>query len=198
MNRTIEYFNEHAEKQFREAFEIKDRTTQDLFLSHVKEGGHILDLGCGSGRDTAYFLSKGYTVDAIDGSEKLCRLASEYLRQPVRVMEFRELCAENEYDGIYASASIMHLPYEELKYLFPKMIWALKEDGVLYASFKYGDFEGYDHGRYFTWLKEDRIRELTKDLPCEILETGRFGKETEELYGFSWIYVLLKKKTEAQ
>ena len=198
MNRTIAYFNEHAEKQFREAFEIKDRTMQDLFLSYVKEGGHILDFGCGSGRDTAYFLSKGYTVDAIDGAEELCRLASEYLQQPVRVMEFGELCAENEYDGIYASASVMHLPYEELKDVFLKMIRALKEDGVLFASFKYGDFEGYDHGRWFTWLKEDRIDHLTKDLPCEILEIGRFGKETEELYGFSWIYVLLKKKTEAQ
>lgn len=196
MDQTISYFNEHAEKQFREAFAITDRTMQDLFLSHVKEGGHILDLGCGTGRDTAYFIAKGYTVHPVDGAEKLATLASDYLQQPVTVMDFRQLCAEEEYDGIYASASIMHLPCEDLQNLFPKMIWALKEDGVLYASFKYGDFEGIDHGRYFTWLKEDRIRELTKDLPCEIIEIGRFGRETEELYGFSWIYVLLKKKTE--
>jgi SAM-dependent methyltransferase len=193
MDKTIAYFNEHAEKQFREAFEIKDRTQQDLFLSHVRKGGHVLDLGCGSGRDTAYFKEQGYTADACDGSEELCRLASEYLKQPVKVMDFRELCADSAYDGIYASASVMHLPYEDLRNLFPKLFWALKEDGVLYASFKYGDHEEFSHGRHFTYLNEDRIRELVKDLPCEMIEIGRFGLDMEKLYGFSWIYILAKK-----
>ena len=193
MNKTIEYFNEHAEKQFREAFAIKDHAMQDLFLSKVKPGGHILDFGCGSGRDTEYFRSKGFTVEAADGSEEFCRLASEYLKQEVRCMEFSELCAEDAYDGIFAQASIMHLPHDELRALFPKMIRALKKDGILYASFKYGDFEGWSHGRWFTYLTEDTIRALAENLPCEILEVGRSGLENEALYGFSWIYLILKK-----
>ena len=165
MNKTIEYFNEHAEKQFREAFAIKDHAMQDLFLSKVKPGGHILDFGCGSGRDTEYFRSKGFTVEAADGSEEFCRLASEYLKQEVRCMEFSELCAEDAYDGIFASASVMHLEYEKLLEVFPKMIRALKDNGILYVSFKYGTQDGYLGKRYYTYMTEERFADMISLFP---------------------------------
>ena len=195
IRQTIAYFDEHAEKQFREAFAITDTAMQDKFLSYVKEGGHILDLGCGSGRDSAYFMKRGYTVTAADGSAKLCRLAESHLGIPVRTMEFTELDDTDLYDGIFASASIMHLPYDRLKQLMPALLKAMKKDGVLYASFKYGDQEGVSHNRYFTYLNEERISELLDGIgQYELLETVRFGQENEKLYGFSWICFFLRKK----
>ncbi|MCR5796088.1 MAG: methyltransferase domain-containing protein [Solobacterium sp.] len=194
IRQTIAYFDEHAQKQFREAFDITDTAMQDKFLSYVKEGGHVLDLGCGSGRDAAYFMKRGYTVTAADGSEKLCRLAESHLGIPVRTMEFTELQDIDLYDGIFASASIMHLPFDSLKQLMPALMKALKTGGVLYASFKYGDFEGISHNRYFTYLNEQRIDQLLDGIgQYEMLETGRVGLEYEKLYGFSWIWFLLRK-----
>lgn len=193
IRQTIAYFDEHAEKQFREAFENTDMTMQDKFLSYVKDNGHILDLGCGAGRDSAYFMKRGYTVTAADGSQKMCRHAESRLGIPVKTMEFTKLDDEDLYDGIFANASIMHLPYEQLKQLMPALLKALKNGGVLYASFKYGDFEGISHNRYFTYLNEQKITELLEGNDYEMLETGRSGQEKEALYGFSWIYFILRK-----
>lgn len=118
MNTTIEYFDENAERCFADAFTITERTNQDHFLSYIKPGGSILDFGCGSGRDAAYFRERGYSVTATDGSREMCRLASEYLGMPVRVLEFNELAEVDAFDGIFASASIMHLEYDCLLELF--------------------------------------------------------------------------------
>lgn len=194
INTTIEYFNEKAEKCFNDAFTITERTNQDHFLSYLKPGDRILDFGCGSGRDTAYFREKGLAVDAADGSSEMCRLASEYLHAPVACMEFNELDAENLYDGIWASASIMHLEYEKLKEVFPKMICALKPGGILYVNFKYGENDGFLGKRYYTYMKEERFMNLLKDFPqLTAEETGIFGNEHPGQPDFRWLYAYLRK-----
>lgn len=87
---------------------------QDAFLSYLKPGARILDFGCGSGRDTKYFLEHGFEVDAIDGSERLCALAGKLTGIPVKQMLFEDLDAMDVYDGIWACASVLHLEYEPL------------------------------------------------------------------------------------
>jgi SAM-dependent methyltransferase len=194
INTTIEYFNEKAEKCFKDAFTITERTNQDHFLGYLKPGAGILDFGCGSGRDTAYFREKGFTADAADGSSEMCRLASEYLQTPVACMEFNELDAEDLYDGIWASASIMHLEYEKLKEVFPKMIRALKKNGILYVNFKYGDKDGFLGKRYYTYMTEERFQDLLKDFPqLTAVETGTFGNEHPDQPDFRWLYAYLRK-----
>lgn len=194
INTTIEYFNEKAEKCFNDAFTITERTNQDHFLSYLKPGARILDFGCGSGRDTAYFREKGLIVDAADGSSEMCRLASEYLHAPVACMEFNELDAENLYDGIWASASIMHLEYEKLKEVFPKMIRALKPGGILYVNFKYGEKDGFLGKRYYTYMTEERFMNLLKDFPqLTVEETGIFGNEHPGQPDFRWLYAYLRR-----
>ena len=194
INTTIEYFNEKAEKCFKDAFTITEHTNQDHFLGYLKPGARILDFGCGSGRDTAYFREKGLTVDAADGSSEMCRLASEYLQTPVACMEFNELDAEDLYDGIWASASIMHLEYEKLKEVFPKMIRALKKNGILYVNFKYGDKDGFLGKRYYTYMTEERFQDLLKDFPqLTAVETGTFGNEHPDQPDFRWLYAYLRK-----
>ena len=82
---------------------------QVRFLNKLQQGANILDFGCGSGRDTRFFLEKGYSVDAIDGSAELCRLASKNTGINVRHMFFSELNEIEKYDGIWACASILHM-----------------------------------------------------------------------------------------
>ena len=194
MNTTIEYFNEKAQKCFDDAFTITEHANQDRFLSYLKPGAEILDFGCGSGRDTAYFREKGFAVTSTDGAAELARLASAYLQAPVKVMEFNELDEEDRYDGIYAMASIMHLEYEKLLELFPKMIRAMKKDGILYVSFKYGDKDGYLGRRYYTYMTEERFADLLARFPrLTVVTQGIFGNEHPGQMDFRWLYAILKK-----
>lgn len=135
---TISYYNENAE-----AFCAGTRTAdmsemRGRFLHYVQLGGLILDAGCGSGRDSKYFLKHGYRVAAMDASEEICRLASEYLEQTVECRRFEEITEKEIYDGIWACASLLHVPYAELSETIAKLGEALMDGGVLYASFKYG------------------------------------------------------------
>ncbi len=125
------------------------------FLTKLEKGSNILDFGCGSGRDTKYFFEQGYNVEAIDGSAELCKLAGEYTGIKVKNILFQELSEVDKYDGIWACSSILHLPVGELDEVMKKMVIALKKNGIIYTSFKYGTFAGERNGRYFTDMTEE-------------------------------------------
>lgn len=194
MDRTINYYNNNA-KNFSDNTQNADMgLIQDKFLELLNSGAHILDFGCGSGRDTKYFLKNGYHVTAMDGSEELCRLAGAFTGIAVKKRMFQELEDVNVYDGIWACASILHLPRTELLPVIKKMCAALKENGVIYASFKYGSFEGERGGRFFTDFTEADFKEFISDIQELKIEeawiTGdvRPGRDHEK-----WLNLLLRK-----
>ena len=154
-NNTLGYYDSHADKFYKSTVNIEFTTMQEHFLSKLKKGSNILDFGCGSGRDTKYFLEQGYNVEAIDGSAELCKLAGEYTGIKVKNILFQELSEVDKYDGIWACSSILHLPVGELDEVMKKMVIALKKNGIIYTSFKYGTFAGERNGRYFTDMTEE-------------------------------------------
>ena len=195
-SQTLNYYNQNA-PQFSSSTQSLDfAPIQNKFLSFLPPQAHILDFGCGSGRDTKYFLAHGYHTDAIDGSEELCRIASEYTGVPVKQMLFQELNAAEEYEGIWACSSILHSTYYELKDILKKLAHALKKEGILYASFKYGDFEGMRNGRYFIDLTEDKLQKLLQEtnvfeLKEKWISTDiRPGRDEEK-----WMNIILIKKS---
>ena len=159
-NNTLDYYNSYADEFYKSTVNIDFTTMQEHFLTKLKKGSNILDFGCGSGRDTKYFLEQGYNVEAIDGSAELCKLASEYTGIKVRNIFFQNLSEVDKYDGIWACSSILHLPVRELLEVMRKMMIALKKNGVTYTSFKYGIFEGERNGRYFTDMTEETFAEF--------------------------------------
>ena len=194
MNKTIDYYNQNADAFASGTIDVQFTEVQDKFLSYLPSGAHILDFGCGSGRDTRYFLSKGFQVEATDGSEELCKIAGKTAGIPVKQMLFSELDAVEKYEGIWACSSILHLPKDELKGVMGKMIRAIKDGGYIYTSFKYGEFEGYRNGRYFTDFTEERFAEFLRDFPqLKITEEwvskdARPGRDDEK-----WLNLILKK-----
>ncbi len=135
---TLTYYNQNARSYTAATQTLDFRLIQDRFLSHMPRSARILDFGCGSGRDTRYFLNHGFQVDAVDGSSEMCRIAGEYTGIPIRQMLFQELDTVDTYDGIWACASILHLSRMELSDVFRRMAVALRKNGMIYASFKYG------------------------------------------------------------
>ena len=190
---TLNYYNNNAETFIKGTVSVDFSDTQDKFLS-LLSGKKILDFGCGSGRDTKYFLEKDYEVTAIDGSVELCKAASLYTGIEVKHMLFQELDESAAYDGIWACSSILHLPKSELKEVFLKMSEALAPDGIIYTSFKHGTFEGDRNGRYFTDFTTETFASFIKDVKELVIRdqwiTGdvRPGREDEK-----WLNVILQK-----
>lgn len=198
-NTTLHYYNQNAKQFSADTIAVDFAQTQNRFLSKLKSGSYLLDFGCGSGRDTKYFLEQGFCVDAIDGSQELCKLASNYTGIEVKNMLFQEFNEKEKYDGIWACSSILHLPKEELVGVMVKMAAALKNNGIIYTSFKYGNCQGERNGRFFTDMTEEAFAEVLEvikgqgmdELKIEeqwITADVRPGRDDEK-----WLNLLLRK-----
>ena len=191
---TLQYYQQNASTFVEETVSANMHDAQARFLRMLPSHAYILDFGCGSGRDAKAFLEQGYRVDAIDGSAELCRRASDLIGQPVKQMLFEDLSAVEQYDGVWACASILHLPRKELVDVLQKISDALKSGGILYTSFKYGEFEGIRGKRYFTDLTEKSLAGLMETVPSlQIVETWVTddvcpGREEER-----WINILARR-----
>lgn len=163
-NQTIQYYDQNAAYFVENTRDVDFHVIQDEFLEKLPAEAQILDLGCGSGRDTKYFLEHGYQVNAIDGSSELCALATEYTGIPVKCQMFQEWDEQEVYDGIWACSSLLHLSYGELDEVLYRIEKALKPQGILYMSFKYGVFEGERNGRYFLDFTEEKLEQLLKNI----------------------------------
>ena len=140
-------------------------------------------------------MDKGYKVDAIDGSEEMCKLAEKLIGKEVKCIRFQDFKETNKYDGIRACSSILHLDINSLYNVFDIMKKALKDSGYLYTSFKYGNFRGIRNGRYFTDMTEDSFNEFILSvggfdiIDINITKDVRPGREEEK-----WINIILKKQ----
>lgn len=194
-NKTLDYYNNNAQRFISDTLDVEFSDIQDRFLAELQPGALILDFGCGSGRDSRYFLQKGYKVEACDGSEEMVKTATRNAGIPVKQMLFSELDEQEKYDGIFACSSILHVPSAELPDIISKMKKATKKGGVLYVSFKYGSFEGVRNGRYFTDLTEESLKQILDQVGgMDVISTGitgdaRLGREDEK-----WLNVLLRRR----
>ena len=192
-NKTIDYYDQNAQSFVENTINVDFKDFQDDFLSWLPKAGAILDFGCGSGRDTKYFLEKGYRVTAIDGSAVLCRMASEFTGIEVKQMMFDELNEQEAYDGIWACSSLLHVPADELKDVLLKMAAALKDFGIAYISFKYGEYEGERGGRFFLDMTENSFRELLAEIPAFKIEQQKITTDTRPDRDEKWLNLVLRK-----
>ena len=165
MNKTLAYYNENADKFILGTLNVDMMTIQKKFISYIPKGGKVLDLGCGSGRDSLFFKEHGYDVTAADGSAEMCIQAEKNIGQPVINMTFDKLDYEAEFDGIWACASLLHVPSRDIKDVLIKIEKALKTGGYFYFSVKYGDYEGEREGRYYTDYTEQSVETLFTAVP---------------------------------
>jgi SAM-dependent methyltransferase len=195
---TIAYYTDNAKAFFEETLRVDMAPLYARFLPRVPIGGHILDAGCGSGRDARAFLDRGYSVTAFDASEGLAAMAAAHVGQPVQVLRFQDIAWTQAFDAVWACASLLHVSAAELPDALGRLANALRPGGVLYASFKYGSGERDHHGRRFTDLDEPGLAVLLGQVKglteLETWTTGdlRPGRESER-----WLNVLLIATADA-
>jgi SAM-dependent methyltransferase len=157
------YYDENYQEYFKNTIDADMSEMIEKFLSYLKPGARILDAGCGVGRDTKIFLQKGYEVEAFDSSIQMVILSSEYTGQMTRFLRFEDMDYVDEFDGIWACASLLHVSRKDLPDVFRRLERALKKGGVLYASFKLGS-DYSENGRNFTCFTEFDIEQLEMEI----------------------------------
>jgi SAM-dependent methyltransferase len=151
---TLTFYRENAEAYA--GWKKAPSTRLKAFLELLPKGGTILELGCGAGNHSAVMLAEGFAVRATDGSPEMAEIASRRIGQPVEAMRFDQLDAEQAYDGVWASACLLHVPRDELAGILARIHRALKPSGVFYASYKMGEDDGRDSlGRYYSYVSPE-------------------------------------------
>lgn len=195
---SIDYYNRYAVPYFEETVDANMDEVMDMFTDLLPENAEVLDLGCGSGRDTIALEERGCYVTPMDGSEEMCKLAEVHTDKEVLQMTYEEMEFDEVFDGIWACASLVHLTEEEMVQVLGKIVQALQKDGILYFSVHRGDRDGIYNGRYFRDYTRRELSALIERFPeLELIniwttEDVRPGK-TDSI----WLNVLARK-TEAE
>lgn len=160
-NKTLDFYNNNSKSYIESTLSVDMSHLYKDFLKHIPKGGYILDLGCGSGRDSLEFIKQGYNVTAVDGSKELSIAASKLIGQQVICSKFEELKLTEKFHGIWACASLLHVNRKDILDVIKNTSSNLKDNGVFYMSFKYGEKEYIDEkGRYFNCYTEETFNEL--------------------------------------
>jgi SAM-dependent methyltransferase len=121
------------------------------------------------GRDVKYFMGQGYKVTAFDASQKMVKLARKETGLPILLDTFETISFQNEFDGVWAQASLLHTPYHSTKNIYQKIYRALKSKGIFYASYKYGEDYMPTKERDFWSMSKETITPYFSDL-FEVIE----------------------------
>jgi SAM-dependent methyltransferase len=187
------YYDQHANEFYANTVDIDMSELRAPFLDLVVEGGRVLDAGCGSGRDTLAFLEAGLDVVPFDASRDLSELASRLIGRPVRVCRYSDIDDFEAFDGVWACASLLHVPRVELESVMGHLVKALRANGVFYASFKEGTSTRVVDGRCFTDMSLAQVKALAENTglspvhfwTTDDIQAGRNGER--------WINVLARK-----
>jgi SAM-dependent methyltransferase len=179
------YYDQNGEAFFRRTVDLDMGAERARFLAHLLPGASILDAGCGSGRDALAFARAGYAVTAFDASPEMVRLAQGHTGLPVLQLTFKKMTWLEAFDGVWASASLLHVARADLPETFGRVVAALRPGGVAYASFKLGEDEREVEGRRFTDMTEGLLRALTEGACLAVVDLwvsadGRPGHEGEQ------------------
>ncbi|MBE6023797.1 MAG: class I SAM-dependent methyltransferase [Cellulosilyticum sp.] len=162
------YYNASATKFLEDSMELDMNEFYEAFLKRLPKTAIILDAGCGMGTDSLYFKNLGHYVIPMETSAEICRLAGENIGQSVLFCRFQDMHSKVRFDGIWACASLIHIPSQELSHIVRRFNWYLKDGGAVYASFGYGDFEGERDGQYYINLTEDKAISLFTEAGLQI------------------------------
>lgn len=191
------YYSQTADAYLSSRPEVVSRHLAS-FLALLKPASSILELSCGAGRDAQAMIKAGFAVDPTDGIAEIAASASQLLGQIVRVMRFDELIAIDTYNAVWANASLLHVPRDQLVDILRLIFTALKLGGYHFANFKAGSVEGRDErARYYNYLShEQMIMAYAQSGDWEIVPALDYlGGARFETQQIPWVSMTVRKKS---
>ena len=192
------YYNTHSQAFYDRTINADIADSYEKFLSYLPEKAKILDAGCGVGRDTKHFLSKGHVVSAFDSSQKMVDLAYKETGMEIMHSTFQQLNFESMFDGVWAQASLLHIPYDTTREIYEKIHYALKPNGIFYASYKYGDSAIETPERDFYNMTENKVIPYFEGLfdVMELWQKKDSNGKAAENPASMWLNFIARKKEE--
>ena len=193
---SIDYYDRYAVPYYEETVDFSMEEQLERFIELLPESADVLDLGCGSGRDTVFLEEEGCVVTAMDGSEKMCELASIHTGKEVLHLKVEDMEFDDVFHGIWACAVLGHFTPDEVKGVMDKILKALKDDGILYFSVKKGERNGKYNGRYFYDYDREALNNVLDAFPnikvLDIWKTNDVRADKSD----RWFNVLLRKERQ--
>ena len=194
---SVEFYENNADTFIAQTVDVDMASLYQQFCKHLKPSASVLDAGCGSGRDTLAFSRMGYDVVAFDASVKMVAAASKRTCLPVYKMTFQDMGFDRRFDGIWACASLLHVPRTQLAEVLRSLAEFLEPTGVLYASFKYGKQEREKGGRYFNDMDEAHLEHLVSLVPnLQVLESWTTADKRPDRASEKWLNVIFAGRPE--
>jgi len=198
---TLNYYDKNAVEFACQTVSIDMHDLYELFLNQLPQRStqSILDVGCGSGRDANYFAKQGYNVTAIDASAELIQWARQHhisSRITWYDLDFSSIEKhpwKNKFTGIWACASLLHVPFLELPFIINSLLETLADEGMMYLSFKYGKVERVDEERFFCDMNESRWKAIVAKIPQVIEYKIWLSADKRSSIENNWFNITIKK-----
>jgi 2-polyprenyl-3-methyl-5-hydroxy-6-metoxy-1,4-benzoquinol methylase len=194
---SADYYELHADEYASWTVGLDMNKVYERFFAEIPPGAHIADAGCGSGRDTKVFLEKGYRVTAFDASPQMARIASKYTGQECVVLRFQDIQFKQEFDAIWACASLLHVPKNQMSDVLSRLITSLRPGGILYASFIEGEGErlGADGRLYNSYTVDSFSAFLQTFSKIRAVSSWRSDENALPANHAPWLNFLVKTTT---
>lgn len=202
---TLNYYNNNADLYIQQTRSVDMNELYQAFIDGLPLDApqNILDVGCGSGRDSFYFAHKlGFKVTAIDGSAQMIERNKQYYATSdinwlnLTFAEIKAQGWQNQFTGIWACASLLHVAYADLPALITTLVNCLTINGVIYLSFKQGDGERWDGERFFCDMNQARLLQIIEQLnPNHPIEYNTWlTQDQSKQREVDWFNVLILNK----
>lgn len=192
---SIDYYNKNSEKYIKDTMNVSMEVLLERFASYLPNNGLVLDLGCGSGRDSLWFIKQGYEVLATDGSKEMVEHCRKFLGDKVIHATYEDFESELTFDGIWACASLLHVKPQELPVIVLKYSNYLKQKGAFFMSYKAGETDYVKDGRWFTNFTEDRLLSMMSSIEdLEVVEVIKTHDVRKERQKEMWLSIIVKKR----
>ncbi len=198
---TIDSYNKTAEEYFKIVSSFEVLPELHTFMKLVKKNGRILDLGCGPGHHAKLFHENGFDVVGVDLSSKMIKIAQNQIPDiEFRVMDIQDLnFMYNSFDGIWASASLLHISKSKIRPVLSKLYNILRKKGVFYLSLKKGrgskfvkDYRYKGVSKYYSYYSEVQIEKLILESGFSLIESSE--RDKRDIYDTNpWIHIFCKK-----
>lgn len=198
---TVQSYEKTAEQYAQKTKDLHPKAISDIFASRLSTGAHVLDLGCGSGRDAQVFVERGFRVTGVDLSKNLIALAqavvptADFLIMDMTKLDF----PPDHFYGVWANASLLHLPKQEVPSVLRRLKHVMKPNGILHIALKKGEGESLitdsRYGgvqKYLALYSEDEIAQYLDEagfLDIEFL-TLETEQQNRSYATHQWFYVL--------
>lgn len=189
----MDYYDKNAKQYIEETKNCDMSQLYVFFEKQINGAKSILDIGFGSGRDSVYFKNKGYDVTSIDTCSEFVEYAKNIGLEKAFLMDALEMPFEEEFDAIWASASLLHIKKDKILEAFKKCYNALNNGGVMYSSFKCGKYDGIRDERYYADYTLEEIKPIINEAGF-ILIDYIITKDVRENNNNNWISIIIKKR----